>query len=185
MLLYRVFPWSRTAPATEPGHSLYVPEPQGAGRADNAGRYQALYLSSAPAGAVAEAFGSLKLWTPRMFLRPDLPGSVRALAAYVLPDDAPVFDLDDARALASLGLRPSQVVTRDRQVTQRWALAIYERRRWIGLRWWSYYDASWYSYALWNIAALRPQPEAVQPLDLDHPAVVEASEVLRRPRLSR
>lgn len=185
MLLYRVFAWLRTAAEGEPGHALYVPELQGAGRADNVGRYRALYVSSAAAGAIAEAFGNLKVWTPRMLLRPDLPGSVRSLGAYVVSDDPAIFDLDDAQALATLGLRPSQVVTRDREVTQRWALAIYEQRRWIGVRWWSYYDPRWYSYAFWELAALTPQLNAIQPLTIDHPALVEACEVLRRPRRSR
>ncbi|MGH2451983.1 MAG: RES family NAD+ phosphorylase [Candidatus Limnocylindria bacterium] len=184
MLLYRVFPWLSSAAESEPGHPLHVPQRQGAGRADNAGRYSALYLSNAPAGAVAEAFGNLKLWTPRMFQRPDLPGSARALATYAIPDEAPVFDLDDAAALSALGLRPSEVVTRDRKVTQLWALRIYEQQRWAGLRWWSYYDPRWYSYAIWDVARLTVQHD-IHRLAIDDPMVVEASEILRRPRRVR
>ncbi len=183
MLLHRTFPWLAGAPVGEPGHALYVPEPGGAGRADNPGRYRALYLSSAPAGAIAETFGALKLWKPRMFRRPDLPGSVRALATYELADALPIFDLDDPDALKALGLRPSQVVTRDRAVTQPWAFAIFLQHRWSGVRWWSYYEPSWYSYAVWEIGALTLV--AVRALTMRDPAVIEASQMLRRPRRSR
>lgn len=185
MRLYRVLPRLRDAAPGEPGHPLYVPEHQGAGRADNADRYSATYLSSAPPGAVAEAFGNVSAWTSSMLVRPKLPGSVRALVTYELPDDVPIFDLDDVRSLEQLGLRPSEVVTRDRAVTQRWALAIYEQQRWAGVRWWSYYDPKWYSYALWDITGLVPRMDAIRPLTIDDPAVIEAAETLRRPRQRR
>jgi hypothetical protein len=120
-----------------------------------------------------------------MLVRPKFPGSVRALVTYELPDDVPIFDLDDVRSLEQLGLRPSEVVTRDRAVTQRWALAIYEQQRWAGVRWWSYYDPKWYSYALWDITGLVPRMDAIRPLTIDDPAVIEAAETLRRPRQRR
>lgn len=182
MRLHRVFPLLATAAEGEPGHALYVPEPSGAGRVDNPSRYRTLYFSDTPAGAVVEAFGGLKIWIAQMFVRPDLPGSVRALATYDVSDDLRIFDLDDAAALDSLGLRPSQVVTREREVTQRWALAIYEQGKWGGVRWWSYYDPRWYSYAVWDIEALASTIVAVQPLTLDSAAVAEAAEILGRPR---
>ena len=185
MLLYRVFPWLASAAEGEAGHPLYVPDPRGAGRTDNADRYRVLYLSSAPAGAAAEAFGNLKLWTPRMFPRPDLPGSSRSLATYEIGDELPVLDLDDADALRSLGLRPSQVVTRERQVTQRWALTIYEQGKWSGVRWWSYYDPRWYSYAIWDLRALTLRSGTIRALTIDDAVVIEASDILRRPRRSR
>lgn len=178
MLLYRVFPWLVSAEPGKPGHPLFAPRGRGAGRIDNPGHYDALYLSSVPAGAVAETFGDLSVWVPEMLLRPALPGSVRALAAYELEESARVFDLDDPRALLEFRIRPSEVVTRDREVTQRWALAIFERKRWIGVRWWSYYDPRWYSYGLWDVRGLRVRD--LTRLDLDAPAVVEAATVLRR-----
>lgn len=182
MRLYRVFPWLASAREGEPGHELYVAEPSGAGRVDNPSRYHGLYLSDSPVGAVAEAFGTLKRWTAQMFVRPDLPGSLRAVAAYEVADDVAIFDLDDAASLASLGLRPSQVVTRERAVTQKWALAIYEQGKWAGVRWWSYYDPAWYSYAVWDLTALTLNPEAVQPLSIDASPVLDAAEVMGRPR---
>jgi hypothetical protein len=33
----------------------------------------------------------------------------------------------------------------------RWvAQRIYERREWMGVRWWSYYDPRWVSAGLWD-----------------------------------
>lgn len=127
---------------------------------------------------MAERFGTLKQWTTRMLLTPELPGSRKALAEYELAERAKIFDLDDARALQGLGLRPSEVVTRARDVTQRWARTIFERGRWSGVRWWSYYDPRWYSYGLWDTDVLTVR--RVEALHLDHPAVREAAVVLHR-----
>lgn len=118
----------------------------------------------------------------RMFVRPDLSGSAMAVGAYTLPDDTRICDLDDAATLMRLALRPSHVVTRQLDVTQGWALRIFEEQRWIGVRWWSYYDARWYSFAIWDRTGISV--ERVEPLTLDHPAVIEASDVLRRPRVA-
>lgn len=179
MKLYRVLPYRPDAAEGERGHPLFVPAPSGAGRVDSPGNYDVLYLSSAPAGAVAEAFGGIPLWTAAMLRTPSFQRGYRAVATYELPDRLSILDLDDADALKRLRLRPSDVVTRDRAVTQRWALAAYLERRWIGVRWWSYYDPNWYSYALWDRRRLTLS--GVEALSLDHPAVAEAAAVLQRP----
>jgi hypothetical protein len=141
--------------------------------------YRVPYLSDHPAGAVAEAFGNHAVWTAGLLAGPpSLPGSVRALVTYRLAA-ARILDLDDSRALLRRRLRPSQIVTRDRAVTQRWALAVFRERRWSGARWWSYYDPRWGSLGLWEIARVRV--ESVGRLAWDHPAVLEANEVLLRP----
>ena len=178
MRLYRVLPFRPEAADGEPGHPLFVPSTQGAGRADSPGAYTVLYLSDAPAGAAAEAFGAIPLWTETMFEKPSLQNGRRALATYDLRDEAPVLDLDDAKALQRLGLRPSDVVTRDRTVTQRWALAVYLERRWAGVRWWSYHDPDWHSYALWDRRQLSPI--GVERLSIAHPVIIEAAAVLQR-----
>jgi len=177
--LYRVCPFRADATAEQPGHPLFVPHPKGAGRIDSPASYSVLYLSSAPGGAVAEAFGSLPRWTAAMFDTPSLVRGSRALATYDLADPSGVLDLDDPDALKRLGLRPSDIVTRDRLVTQRWALAAYREHRWIGVRWWSYYDPRWHSYGLWDISSLRLTGTEI--LGLGHAAIVEAAGVLGRP----
>ena len=129
--------------------------PQGGGRIDNPNTYSALYLSDAAAGAIAEAFGRFPEWNAAILEgSPALPGSVRAIGQYRLADDARVCNLDDPRQLLALNLRPSDIVSRDYTRTRSWARRIYENRAWIGVRWWSYYESSWSSFGLWDIAGL-------------------------------
>jgi len=157
-----------------------VPSPPGRGRIDAPGLYDVLYLSDAAAGAVAEGFGRLTPWSELMLRVPAMPGAVRVVARYELADGARVLDLDDVASLVDLGIRPSDVVTRDRTVTQSWARKAYARGRWAGVRWWSYYDPRWYAYGLWDRRDLVVV--GVEQLSMEHPAVVEAATVLRRPR---
>ncbi len=177
--MYRVFPWAETAPRASPGHPLFVPAPQGAGRLDNPDHYRVLYLSDSPAGAVAEAFGEFGTWSSALFRGlPGLAGSRRALATYEL-EGAAVVDLDDAQNLLDRKLRPSQVVTRNRAVTRRWALHVFLEKRWAGVRWWSYYEPDWGSFGLWEVSRLTAAD--VVRLAPTHDAVQEAGRVLRRP----
>jgi len=176
--LYRVFPYLEIAKATEPGGALCVPR-QGGGRLDNPGAYSVLYLSDAAAGAIAEAFGRFPAWTAAILEgSPALPGSVRAIARFHLADDAAVCNLDDPALLKALGLRPSGVVSRDYSRSRAWAQRIYNRRQWIGVRWWSYYDPQWTSFGLWNTGRLKL--EDVWPLRLDDPALHDAGRAIRR-----
>lgn len=180
MRLHRVFvhhPGTRSPAGS--GHPLFVRPRQGGGRVDDPQHeYLVLYCSNDPAGAVAEAFGGLTGWEPEMFDGPPaLPGSALALATYDT-DRARLLDLDDAAVLLDLGLRPSEVVTRDREVTQRWARRVHDTGRWHGVGWWSYRDPRWHSYGIWARERLRVA--GVEPLDLGHPAVVAAADVLNR-----
>lgn len=181
--LYRVLPYVPGARTGSPGHPMFVPSALGAGRVDNPGQYDVLYLGDTAAGAIAEAFGWASTWDASLFRGiPALPGSVRALATYDL-DDARVSicDLDDAARLVELGLRPSQVVTRDRAVTQQWAARIYAQKSLAGVRWWSYYDPRWGSYGVWDVSTLRVTTVTVLD-DIDFPDIVEAADVLHRIR---
>ncbi|HEY4901666.1 MAG TPA: hypothetical protein VIH91_12700, partial [Terriglobales bacterium] len=84
-ILHRVFPYVATAAEDEPGGAVYVP-PQGGGRLDNPGIYAILYLSDAPAGAIAEAFGRFPEWNAGVLEgTPSLLGSARAMARFHLP----------------------------------------------------------------------------------------------------
>lgn len=178
MILYRVFPFLADSPPDEPGGGLYVP-PQSAGRIDNPHLYSVLYLSTSAAGAIAEAFGRFPEWTAAMLTgSPSLPGSVRAIARYRLSDDARICDLDDPVQLQALRLRPSEVVSRDYASTQAWARRIFEEGKWIGLRWWSYYDPQWASIGLWDIRGLVL--EEVRMLRLDDGDMMEASRTIVR-----
>ena len=98
-----------------------------------------LYASDSPVGAVAEAFGNHAVWTPDLFRVPAFPDARRALASYEA-HPLKVLDLDDARCLLERELRPSDVLTRDRDRTQRWSLAVFREHKWNGIRWWSLQD---------------------------------------------
>jgi hypothetical protein len=159
---------------------LYVPTPQGHGRIDNPEHYVVLYVSDDPAGAIGEAFGNHSRWTPELLLGPPvLPKSVRALATYELARPEAILDLDDAASLLDRALKPSRVVTSNRSVTQRWALAIYDEGRWAGIRWWSHWHAEWGAFGLWDLSELevvRTVPLADAPEE-----VITAGEMLNRP----
>jgi hypothetical protein len=177
-ILHRVFPYVAAAAADEPGGALYVP-PQGGGRLDNPGIYSILYVSDAPAGAIAEAFGRFPEWNASVLEgSPSLPGSARAIARFHLPDDAPVCNLDDPALLKTLRLRPSDIVSRDYARSKAWSRRIYEQRRWFGARWWSYYDSQWASFGLWDISRL--QLDEVKLLRLDDPALLDAGRTIAR-----
>ncbi len=179
MLFYRVLPYLADARPHTPGHPLFIP-PGGAGRVDNPGRYDTLYVGDTAAGAVAEAFGWAGRWDGGLLRGlPTLPGSVRAVVSYEAPDTVAVCDLDDAERLVEFGLRPSRVVSRDRVLTQASAARIYQMRAFAGVRWWSYYDPRWGSFGLWDAEPLRVVE--VSALTLDHAALVEAAGVLLRP----
>jgi hypothetical protein len=153
--LYRVFPYLPAAKPDGLGGALYASR-RGGGRLDNPALYSILYLSDAAAGAIAEAFGRFPEWNAAMLEgSPSLAGSARAIARFQLPGVAPICNLDDPAQLAELRLRPSDVVSRDYARTAQWARKIYELRKWMGVRWWSYYDPQWASFGLWNIRQLK------------------------------
>jgi hypothetical protein len=187
MLVYRVFPHLPEAASGEPGHPIYIYS-QGSGRLDNPGHYKIWYLALEPAGAVAETFGDLDDWDSAMFEYPGLPGSRRKLATYLLKDDAPLLELDDARNLLTRGLRPTQVIERNRSATQEWALDVFNERNdrgekmWCGVKWWSYHRPQWRIIGYWGEDA--PDLMDVDELTLTTPAVIDAAASLCRPRKS-
>lgn len=184
MLVYRVFPFLDSAAAESPGHPLYEHRPQRGGRVDHPD-YYVWYVGRRPEVAVGETFGNLAVWSASMFDFPALPGSRRALAVLRLPDDLRVHDLDDARALAERGLRPTQVVACNLAMTMRWGHDIWDERDprdrgsrlWQAVQWWSYHEPAWPVLASWE----RPELVEVEALDLGHVAVLEAARTLRRP----
>ena len=164
MRLYRVLPYLPTAAGDEPGGVLFRPA-GGKNRVDPpvVGQYRVLYAGSDPAGCIAEAFGRFDVWDRTLIesdpATPLLPGSRFALATYELPDDVAILDLDDAQTLLEWQLHPSQVVSRDRNVTQAWAARMYAAGAYGGVRWWSYYDSGWSSVGLWDVTRLTPLGE--------------------------
>ncbi len=156
MILYRCFPWEKTAAPEAPGGPLWFPRPlQGAGRHDAPGRYGCLYLSEEPISVVVEQlapFVGTGLAAPDL-LRGGLP---LALAALELADEARLVDLDEPFVLAAARLRPSLVATRERERSQADAAALHEMYpEAVGLRWWSTYEPRWANVTLYDRARKR------------------------------
>lgn len=178
MRVYRVFPHVSSAAPNEPGGVLYVPT-QGAGRFDNPPAYRMRYASTSPAGALAEAFGRFPEWTRAMLDgMPALASSHHALAEIELDDSTRICDLNDARRLVELGLRPSDIVARDYVRTQAAAFAIRATGDYDGLSWWSYYDPNWTSVGLWNDTKLGAI--TIERISLTSPYLLEAARTIHR-----
>src|SRR6266487_2358201 len=127
-------------------------------------------------------------WHAGMFSLPAIPDGRWALATYFLDDDLPLLHLDDARNLYARGLRPTQVIERNRAATQAWALSVYEERddqgirKWQGIKWWSYHRPHWRIIGYWGNQI--PHLLAIEGLSLASPAVADAAISLRRYRKS-
>jgi hypothetical protein len=164
---------------------------QTTGRWDNAADYQLIYLAAAPEAAVGEMFGRIPEWSDDMFRVPYLPAGRYALATFTLDDSITFLDLDDAHNLVERRLRPTQVVIRDTAFTQPLAARIYReqdagKRRWGGIRWWSFWAPQWPVMALWvPPGGGHPlQLDSVERLTVSHPAVQDAAATLVRTFIS-
>lgn len=179
MILYRCFAWSERVRPADPDGALWFPRIyQGDGRHDNPDRYGCLYLADREVSATIEQLARFRgqRLIPEVLVRRGLP---LALASLELPDRAQVIDLDDPDVLADHELRPSLVATRQREVTQPQALALYRRHRFAaGLRWWSVYEALWANVTVFDRAAGRLTLSSIRRLTLEDPAVADAAEFL-------
>jgi len=176
--LYRCFAWRSAARDDQPDGPLWFPRLfQGEGRHDNPEVYGCLYLSDRPASCIAEQFAAFRgqRLTASMLRRRDLP---LALARLEIRGSATLIDLDDPSVLRRERLRPSQVATRSRSVTQPQALALYRRHpSAAGLRWWSSWEALWANVTVFDRAAAALRAIEVTELTLDHPNLLEAADI--------
>jgi hypothetical protein len=179
VILRRCFAWNREARADEPDGLLWVPRAfQGDGRHDNPDLYGCLYLADREVSAVVEQLARFRTQRLQAALlrRRGLP---LALAALELDDRAEVVDLDDPRVLVRARLRPSEVATRHRDVTQPQARALHSARpRAAALRWWSTLEASWANYTVFDRALSALAVAEVRELTLDDDAVAAAADFL-------
>ena len=177
MILHRCFAWDEQAGDAGPDGPLWFPRIyQGEGRHDNPDRYGCLYLSVSPLSTVVEQLARFRgqRLLPSLLRRRGLP---LALADLELDDDAELVDLDDPVVLRRERLRPSQVATRARRVTQPQALTLHDRHRHAaGVRWWSTYEALWINVTLFERAASQLRVRSVRSLDLEDPTVADAAE---------
>lgn len=176
MIAYRVFPHLQGAPRGNPGHPLYVHPDQGNGRWDNPDVYRAMYLTASPTVAIGETFAHLSNWTPMMLPFPTVPGGHRALGHYHLDEDLePLLNLDDARTLLDRGLRPTDIVVRNRPRTQDIAKKVHAERRWGGISWWSMHRPQWVLHVIWDMSSLEVR--AIEPI-AGHSGLREAADLL-------
>lgn len=180
MILWRLLPQAPGAVADGTGGALWFPrELQGAGRHDNPDRYGCLYVSESPVSAVAEALAPFRgtgALSQAMLLRAGLP---LVLAQLQLDDASHLIDLDDPRILTRARLRPSEVATNTRAVTQAYAARLFDEHPVaVGLRWWSTLEASMSNLTLYDRAAEALRFVEMDPITLEHPATRDAADLL-------
>lgn len=111
------------------------------------------------------------------FVRSD--AARKALVRLRMDGTIRLVDLDDPRELTARRLRPSQVATGRRALTQSMAVAIFDEGA-AGLLWWSTLEAAWTNATLFYervIAHVRVSEDPV-PLTKDLAEVREAAERL-------
>lgn len=180
--LFRCYPRVSGARPGKPGHWSFVPRPQFHGRWDNSDLYDSWYFSRSAVGAIAESFYNKRRWIPEVFLTP--AGEPRAIVELEYSGPA-LVDLDNARELLALDVRPSAVVVHDLGVTQALARRVFEQRgaQVGGLSWWSSQMPAETSVLLWGDDGKPPaglRVVGIQALSVEHPAVVEAASRLYR-----
>ena len=180
MIVWRLLPWQPDVPTTAPGGALWFPRQlQGAGQHDNPDRYGCLYVGETPVSVVAEGLASFRgapALTSGMLVRAQVRLS---LARLELSGHGRLLDLDNPPTLTDAGLRPSEVATRVREVTQSHALRLFEAHpRVLGLRWWSTIESSLINLTLFDRARERLKLIDVTVLTPEDQAVREAAELL-------
>lgn len=179
MILYRCFPHNPAIKKIESGHPLYIPASRSTGRINNPDIYTPSYWSAQPECAVAETYGNQMQWSSGTFAgTPQLPKAHQGITAIEIPDDAQMFNMDNAPNLVKLKLNPSQVVTRNNAVTQAWARKIFELGKYAGISWWSIFWPEWQSYGVWSLTGVKIL--SVEKLSIGHAAVLKSAEVLNK-----
>ena len=139
--------------------------------------YGCIYGAAEPLSVVAEALAPFRAsgdLRDSMLVRSGLRLGLSEIDA-----DIEFLDLDDPAVLRRERLRPSHVATRNREVTQPWALRLHDAHPDIGaLLWWSTLEASWQNVTVFDRAARALKLLRTQQLTVDHPVVREAADVL-------
>jgi hypothetical protein len=152
--LFRVFDWDGSSLGRVEGGPLFVARSrQGAGRHDGPAQYGAWYCSQHAVAAVAECIQYLRghALDDGDFVRGG--GRVKALVTLRLDPGVALVNLDDPAELLPRRIRPSQVATMRRPVTQHIAASVF-REGAGGLLWWSTLEAEWINVTLFHERAL-------------------------------
>ena len=189
---WRVFPWDASAQPGDPFTPQYVP-PAGA---QTGGRFDltdtpTLYLAlDSPAHALAEVLQSVrgKRLLRSGHLRRKVrgrPGRFHPLALVEAWVPEPLFDalpdLGDPQLLVELGIRPDDLSSRDRLVTQRISRRLHDEHGLAGFRWWSAFGGQWHVALLYmdRVDPAGIHYEDPDPLHLAHSVIRAAAAELR------
>ena len=175
-----MFDWDGSSLGRGEGGPLFVARArQGAGRHDAPAKYGAWYCARQAVSAIAESIQSLRghFLSDSDFLR--IGGTTRSFVTLRLNESLRLVDLDDPSELVVRRIRPSQVATLRRAVTQAVATSVFEEGA-DGLQWWSTLEADWTNVTLFYERAL-PLASIVGPpkkLSIRLPEVQEGAERL-------
>ncbi|MDB4950307.1 MAG: hypothetical protein JWM27_2956 [Gemmatimonadetes bacterium] len=189
---WRVFPWDAAAAPGEP-HTPQYTLPRGA---QTGGRFDlsdvpTLYLAlDDPAHALAEVLQSLR--GTREIRRGHLhrvvrgqPGVYHPLALVETWVPHAIFaqlpDLGDPQNLVRLGIRPDDLSSRERSVTQRISRKLHDDFGLPGFTWWSAFGGEWHVAVLFmdRVHPFQLRYGPPEALDLAHPVVQAAAAELK------
>jgi len=145
---WRAFPWDSAAPLGAPFTASHVPRGQTSGRFDLHDSPPVLYLAESAEHAIGELLQGFRgrridLAHLRREGHPLAVASVeldRSIATRVL-------DLTDPATLARVGLKPDELASHQRAVTQGIARRLYAAGE-VGFRWWSALTGAWHATVL-------------------------------------
>ena len=180
MLLYRVIHWDGHSLGRTGVGPLFVPRRhQGAGRHDAPDLYGAWYCTTDPVAAIAERIQPFRGQSVADSDFQRLGNLTIALVGLQLESAVTLIDLDDPGELATRKVRPSQVATRRRSVTQQLARRLFEEGA-VGFSWWSTLSADWTNVTLFHERAVGRVTVASPPLPLTikMPEVQQAADEL-------
>jgi hypothetical protein len=152
--LFRVFDWNGSAVGRTAGGPLWVSRArQGSGRHDAPAKYGAWYCSREAVSAIAECIQYLRghVLSDADFAR--VGGTTKAIVDLSVDDGVDIVNLDDPLQLVRRRLRPSQVATMRRSVTQKIAASVFDEGP-AGIEWWSTLEAEWSNVTLFHERAL-------------------------------
>ena len=189
---WRVFPWDATATPGEPFTAEYrLPAGIQTGGRFDLPSTSSLYLAiEEPIHALVEVLQIVRgkgYVSPSDLVKPtgDAPRRFHPLALVETWVADEVFaalpDLGDPAQLQRFGVRPDELSSRNRTVTQRIAGKLHTEFGLPGFRWWSAFSGDWHVAVLFldRVAAGQIEFGTPDPLHLTHPVVAAAAAELK------
>ena len=180
LTLWRAFPWDPAAAPGDPFSPLHIQSGQTSGRFDLHDRPPVLYLGESAEHALGEL---LQGFRGRTIGAPHLKRRDRPLAVVDVRVPAGVadgiVDCTDPAALARHHVKPDQLASHDRGVTQAIARRLHESGV-PGFRWWSVLTGDWHNVVLFSdrVSASALHVGKPEQVTLAHPALARCAAVL-------